>query len=362
MHNAQRCLSKKYNLMKYRMKNQKGIALLLTLIVMTVLFIFGAAYLTSMISETSIAKNQEKSEQAFFIAESGLKRAIRLLVDDNTWRTDALVENMSGGFYSVEVIDDPITSGLIQITSTGHSGRASRTTRLSLVITGGFNYALFAADSSDPGVLDIDCTGASGNVIGDVHVNGTANLGGISITGTLTQGESGGPMINMIEIEMDFHKSNATTIYPGDVVINAAKIQNELIYVQGNATIDCSDKTGVSFIQSSLIAEGDIIITGENTLKIDEFNYPGAGKVVALATKNGDIISTGASKIQERDIKGLIFSEFGTIDFDYLKTDAAIYSQNIIIHNSLDVDYKIKRFPTVGFIFGLQFYEWEEIF
>jgi len=348
--------------MKKMINNNSGIALLLTLIVMMVLFIFGAAYLTSMTTETNIARNQQQSEQAFFIAESGIKRAVRLLVEDNTWRTSGLVENMSDGFYTIVVEDDPVNSGRVRITSTGESGRAKRITRLTLVVTAGFDYAMFAGDTSDPGILDINCSTASGSVNGDVHTNGSADLGGVFLNGTLTQAESGGGFLNIIQIDMDFHRSEATVIYHGDTTINTQKIQKQLIYVEGDAAIDCSGKKGVSFIQSSLVAEGDIIITGENTLKIDEYNYPGAGKLVALATKNGDIISTGCTRIQERDIKGLLFSETGDIDFDYLKTDAAIYANNIIIHGDVDIDYKVKRFPTVGFIYGIQFYDWEEIF
>ena len=349
--------------MKITIQNKKGIALLLSLIVMMILFIFGAAYLSSMISETGIARNQEKSEQAFFIAEAGMQRAIRLLVEDNTWRTASLTENMTDGFYDVEVVDDPVYPDRIRITSTGRAGPASRITRISLIITGGFNYALFSDDITDPVVADIDCSLASGSVRGDVHANGTVLMGGVSIlNGTLTQGELGGPMVNMIEIEMPFHRANATDILPDGEEINDQKIQNKLIYVEGDVTIDCSAKKGVTFIQASLIAEGDINIIGENTLKIDEYNYPGQGKVVALATKTGNITSTGANRIQERDIKGLLFSEQGTIDFDYLKTDAAVYARNMVFRHDLDVDYKVKRFPTVGFIFGIEFFEWEEVF
>ncbi len=349
--------------MKITVKNNKGMALLLTLIVMMLLFIFGAAYLTSMISETGIARNQEKSEQAFFIAESGLQRAIRLLVEDNSWRTASLIENMTDGFYELVVEDDPVYPERIRVTSTGHSGPASRTTRITLMITGGFDYALFSDDTSDPLVADIDCSIASGSVRGDVHANGTALMGGVSISnGELTQGELGGPILNMIEIDMSFHRDNATIIYPGGTVINAQKIQNQLIYVEGDVTIDCSAKLGVTFTQTSLVAEGDINIIGDNTLKIDEYNYPGQGKVVALATKTGNITSTDATRLQDRNIKGLVFSEQGTIDFDCLRIDAAVYGANIVFRDDLDVDYLVQRFPTVGFIFGLQFFEWEEVF
>ncbi len=349
--------------MKIFKKNNKGIALLLTLIVMMLLFIFGAAYLTSMISETGIARNQEKGEQAFFIAESGLERAIRLLIEDNAWRTASLTENMTDGFYELVVEDDPVYPERIRVTSTGYSGPASRTTRITLMLTGSFDYALFSDDTSDPVVADIDCSTASGTIRGDVHANGTALMGGVSIiNGTLTQGELGDPILNMIEIDMPFHRANATVIYPGGTVINTPKIQNQLIYVEGDVTIDCSANQGVTFIQTSLIAEGNINIIGENTFKVDEYNYPSQGKVVALATKIGNITSSDATRIQDRDIKGLLFSEQGTIDFDYLKIDAAVYGRNIVFRNDLDIDYQVNRFPTIGFIFGLQFFEWEEVF
>lgn len=345
------------------LKNRKGIAFLLSIIVMMILFIFGAAYLTSMISETGIARNQQHSEQAFFIAEAGMQRAIRLLVDDQTWKTSSLIENMSDGYYEVVVDDDPVYPERTRITSTGYVGRASRTTRITIIITGGFDYAIFSDDTSDPVLADIDCSTATGNIRGDVHANGTALMGGVSLSdGTLTQGELGGPMLNNIEIEMPFHRDHATIIYPGGTVINSQKIQDELIYVEGDVTIDCTAKKGVSFTQTSLIAEGNINIIGQYRFKIDEYNYPGNGKVVALATKTGNITSTGANSIQDRDIKGLIFSEQGNINFDYLKTDAAVYSSNTVFTNVVDIDYKVKRFPTVGFIFGIQLFDWEEVF
>ncbi len=349
--------------MKINIKNNKGIALLLTLIVMMVLFIFGAAYLSSMISETGIARNQEKSEQAFFIAEAGLARAIRLLVDDNTWRTALLSENMSDGFYELEVIDDPDYPERIRITSTGHAGAASRITRISLIITGGFDYALFSDDITDPVIADIDCSTASGTIRGNVHANGTALMGGVSLAnGTLTQGELGEGMIDIIEIEMPFYRANATVIYPHGTVINAIKTQNELIYVEGDVTIDCTASKGVTFSQTSLIAEGNIDIIGEYTLKLDEYIYPGVGKIVAMATKTGNITSTGATKVQQRDINGLVFSEQGTIDFDYLKTDAAVYGHNVVLRHSIVIDYKIKHFPVNGFIPGIELFEWKEVF
>ncbi|MBU4304292.1 MAG: hypothetical protein KJ893_01490 [Candidatus Omnitrophica bacterium] len=344
-------------------KNNKGIALLLALIVLMVLFILSSAYMSAILSESGIARNQQNSEKAFFVAEAGIQRAIGLLVEDNSWRTGSLTENMSEGYYSLVVEDDPVYPERIRITSTGVVGRATRITRITLTITTGFDYAIFAGDISDPGVADINGSGASGTVRGDVHANGTANMGGINITtGTLTQGELGGPIENNIQIDMDFHIEAATIVYNGDTIINAERIQNQLIYVKGNATIDCSATKGVTFVQSSLIAEGNIIITGANGLKIDEYNYPGTGKVVALATKTGNITESGTTKIQNRDVKGLLFTELGTIDFQYLKTDAAVYAQNVRFRNKIDIDYRLKRFPTIGFIFGIQFYGWEEVF
>ncbi|MBI4845766.1 MAG: hypothetical protein HY810_04745 [Candidatus Omnitrophica bacterium] len=343
--------------------NKNGFALLITLIILVILFILGTAYLSSIISEVAIAQNHEKSEKAFFIAEAGMERAIRLLLEDNSWRTASLIENLGEGNYTLVVDQDPVHSNRIRITSTGTIGKVKRITRITLIITTGFNYSIFAGDTNDPAIADINCSGSSGTVNGDVHANGSAIMGGLTIKdGVLTQGESGGQIENIIQIDMAFHKAEATIIYPNNTVINAEKIQNQLIYVEGNVTIDCSANKGVTFLQSSLIAEGNITITGANIFKVDEYNYPGHGKVVALASLNGDIVSTGATKIQNRDIKGLLFTQNGKIDFDYLKIDSAVYAQNVILRKNIDIDYKIKRFPTVGFIFGVQFFDWEEVF
>lgn len=338
-------------------------ALLLSLIVLTALFLFGAAYLSVIFSESGIAHNHEDSEKAFFIAEAGIDRAIRLLVEDNSWRTSSLTENLTDGYYTLVVDDDPDYEDRIRITSTGAVGKAKRITRITLTLTAGFDFAIFAGDITDPGITDIDCTEANGNVRGDIHANGTAAMGTVIIqNGVITQGELGDPVYNNILIDLDFHRTEATSILPDGENIDDKLIKDELIYVEGDVTIDCSGKNGVSFIQSSLIAEGDIIITGANKLRIDEYNYSGYGKIVALATKTGNIIETESASLQDRDVKGLVFSEQGIIDFENLKTDAAVYGQNVSFHENLDIDYKIKRFPTVGFIYGMKFYDWEELF
>ncbi len=348
-----------------RQKNNKGIALIIALIVMMVLFLLGTAYLTAILSEAGIARNQENSEKAFFIAEAGIERALRLLSEGSTLPF-SLVENLSDGYYTVVVEDDPVLTGVIRITSTGQVDLAKRILQVKTAMGGNLIYAVFAADTSDPGVVDINCATASGSIDGDVHANGSVSMGGVSVTGTLTQGDLGDPIENPFMIDMDFYKSRATIpLPPGNFEITSSQ-SGKLIYVEagatpGIATINCSAKK-IKFIHSSVIAEGGIVIIGSKGLQVDEYDDPEYGKLIALGTKTGDIVESGSSVPQDRDVKGIIFSEQGNIDFENIKQQGAIFGQNITIHNQVDIQYKSQRVPgpQSGYIGGISFYEWQE--
>ncbi|MDD5746649.1 MAG: PilX N-terminal domain-containing pilus assembly protein, partial [Candidatus Omnitrophica bacterium] len=127
-------------------KNNKGIALLLALVIMAVLFTLSTAYLSSMLSESGIARNQESGEKAFFIAESGIDRAVRAIVetpstDDMPW---TLTETMTDGYYAVtaaEAVD--IGDDYVRITSIGYCNNASRITEL-VVYLCGWKYLLLS--------------------------------------------------------------------------------------------------------------------------------------------------------------------------------------------------------------------------
>lgn len=87
--------------MKWR--EQKGIALVITLLVMTLLLIIGSAFLSISSTETLIAINERKRVQAFQLAEAGAERAIAELDINRAYPGSGGEQNLGLGTYSVTV-------------------------------------------------------------------------------------------------------------------------------------------------------------------------------------------------------------------------------------------------------------------
>lgn len=163
--------------MRNKKRNNKGIALLLALIVLVVLFMLGTAYLTSMLSESGIARNQENSGKAFFLAEAGIDRAMRLIIESAELDTMpwSYQENMSDGYYIVDIAKAAdIGDGFVRITSTGYANKAQRTSEAVIYLCS-WKYLLM----SNTTITFADT--ASGGIKGDIHANDAVFGAGISL-------------------------------------------------------------------------------------------------------------------------------------------------------------------------------------
>ncbi|MFH1063199.1 MAG: pilus assembly PilX N-terminal domain-containing protein [Candidatus Omnitrophota bacterium] len=154
-------------IIKSKKRQDKGIALLLALIVMVVLFMLSTTYLSTMLSESGIARNQENGEKAFFVAEAGIDRAMRLIVE--TPNVDTMPwsyqENMTDGYYIVTVAEAvDIGEDFVRIISTGYVGNAQRTTE-AIVYLCAWKFLLM----SNTNITFADT--ATGSLEGDIHAN-----------------------------------------------------------------------------------------------------------------------------------------------------------------------------------------------
>ena len=73
------CDQGKEGLVRVNRLKEEGIALVITLLVMTLLLIMGAAFLSISSTETLISINERKRLQAFHLAEAGAEWAIAKL-------------------------------------------------------------------------------------------------------------------------------------------------------------------------------------------------------------------------------------------------------------------------------------------
>ena len=117
----------KKNNKNYRIKNvllnQKGMALLTTLIFVFILSTFAVALLTMTSNDTKLSALQRDSTQAFYLSEAGIQKAIKELNADFNWRTGFTDVLLGSGTYTVVIEDqgdDPAIPLLqVRVTSTG---------------------------------------------------------------------------------------------------------------------------------------------------------------------------------------------------------------------------------------------------
>ena len=168
--------------------NKKGSMLILTIFVVVILLILGAALIARSISEHNLAKKYLESTHAFWAAEAGANRALKELRSNyNQSGTGLWLSSMGEGEYSVDVV---IEGQNRRVTAHGFipSMSGARTQRSIEVLiksqyASAFRYAAFAnnsvtlnsnakTDSYDSSLGAYDPNNPNHN--GDVGTNGTS--------------------------------------------------------------------------------------------------------------------------------------------------------------------------------------------
>jgi hypothetical protein len=122
----------------------------------------------------------------------------------------------------------------------------------------------------------------------------------------------------------------------------------------------------VEMRNTSIISEGDIVIKGLNRIW---FRFTGtATRYPNLATKDGDIISIARledvaisefSRRLRRRFAGLIYSEFGHVNLNYL-TGTLVYGSRITLDGRIYIRYQPNRISPSGFVFSPRVLIWQE--
>ncbi len=217
------CDQGKEGLVRVKRLKEEGIALVITLLVMTLLLIMGTAFLSISSTETLISINERKRLQAFHLAEAGAEWAIaKLNLDgDDGWTTEDQPLGPDGasgpivGTYSVTVGTPPSSPTQRIITATGCvydcGTPSSARAQVEVVVeeeASPFQFAMLGMDSvnlddrvvvdsydSTLGDYDPDTAGAEGHIHSnrdiilrrDNTVNGNAQAGGTVSCGDNSQ-------------------------------------------------------------------------------------------------------------------------------------------------------------------------------
>jgi len=377
--------------------NQKGMALLATLIFTFVLVSLGAALLTMTNNDTKLSTLQRESNRAFYLAESGIEKTFyKLNVVDLTWRpgTNGVplpYQEVTTDEEKFEVtitnIGTPpeVETDRIKIISTGFvdKGKFSSGQRkieviayIDYLLETTYKYAVLAEH-----IIHLQGNQPPAYIEGNIHSNDTIELQG-SFTdwyeGIATVSGTDNPVYDEDELIDGFNinsdKAPIPTInYDGtgegytyeDSLLAEAYAQESaegIIHVHEGG-LDLKDKdgsvnwTGVHYIKGDLdakngaevlIENGVIVVDGDVKIsnsavfehtKTDDYESPFSA-LALIAT--GDIILHATSSVlngvvQSIDIDG---TSIGTIDLKYGSTiEGSVIANTVWMHSGTNIIY-----------------------
>ena len=286
--------------------NQKGMALLTTLIFVFILVTFSVALLTMTGNDSKMSTLQRASTQAFYQAETGIEKAIWYLNSSEENSLGLYFEgDLQGGtlteFYDVAI--GPIDLGPPEIqtlVSTGkvvEGGEYNKGTRKievklkkGIAPSGGLNYthAVFTND-------DMTING-NVSVEGNIHSNANLAVNGTTFelthgiataVGTNDYGDGGQPEQDYPAIAWDYFQDLAERgidggyYYDGDYTFEGAdNILTGIHFIPGNVII----KNDIFLINATIMATGtiDVLGSGDVTLGNEIIDHP-----LALVAKGG---------------------------------------------------------------------------
>jgi len=338
----------KKNKIKCLLSNQKGMALLTTLIFVFVLVSLAVALLTMTSNDTKLSTLQRESTRAFYLAETGIEKAIWYL---NSSEENSLglyfVGSLHGGstteFYDVSVsdIDDTGQYEVKTLISTGkvvEGGEYNKGTRKievklkkGIAPSGGLNYthAIFTND-------DMQINGGV-SVEGNIHSNGDLNVSSTDIfnlengvataVGTNDYGDGDQPEQDYPAIAWDYFQDLAERevdggdYYDGDYTFEGADtILTGIHFIDGDVII----KNDIFLINATIMATGTLVVlgSGDVTMGNDIEDHPLAlvakGDITIGGSVHGEgIIQTEGSFTNNGNVniqEGAIYAELGVFN------------------------------------------------
>jgi len=391
--------NRRNNKLKNIFTNQKGMALLATLIFTFVLVSMGAALLAMTNNDTKLSTLQRESNRAFYLAETGIEQTFyNLTVDDDydmlAWRPD------SAEPYIVGNTEERFEVTITDIGDTSATPPEEETDRIKIVSTGFVKKGKFSSGQRKievTAIIDflqvttykyavlsekvIILNGSPGATIeGDIHSNddievqgkfgdfyeGTATVGGdnnevydedelidgFNINGDIVTV----PTINydgtgegydyedslLARAVADAAVDGKVHVHNGDVDLDNSDVRNwtGVHYIIGDLT--AKNSAGINIKNGVIVVEGDVDIRNsavfEHTIE-EPYDSP-FSHLALVAT--GDILMHAKSSV----LNGVVQSiekdgtSTGTIDFRNGSTvRGSVIAKTVMMHNKTNIIY-----------------------
>lgn len=253
--------------------NEKGIALILIFSTIAALAAIGAAIVLRSVAESSYVQRYIESTQAFWFAEAGVNRAKNGLRSNYyTTGTNLWHGPLGNGNYSVDVSDVTIDAKLCKnVTAYGYVPavppyRAQRTIQAIIKKQIPANFTDNAIYTSG----DLDISGDSYSVTGNVRYGGDYNVEHDHITGTVTQDSGISPLASFDFTQLKNISSTQGNLYD---ITRLTRVEHgqeffpstfwftrgdDGIDNDGDGTIDEADE----WVPNTLYCEGDLTLNG----------------------------------------------------------------------------------------------------
>ena len=356
--------NKKNNKIKVPLSNQKGMALLTTLIFVFILVTFGVSLLTMTGNDSKMSTLQRDSTKAFYQADAGIETAIWYL---NSSEENSLglyfVGSLHGGsaieFYDVDVSEidtgPPEIKTLISTGKVVGGGDFNKGTRkIEVKLKKGispsssltYDHAIFTDE-------DMRFNGGI-SVSGDIHSNGDLyvtspnvfNLedGEATASGeTNDYGDSNVDPLDFPQIDWPYFQDlaerevNGGFYYDADpnvpldttVYFNDPKYLTGIHYVDGDVII----KTDLILENATIVANGTITILGNGSVNLvnDLIAHPLALVAAGDITNGGSIHGEGIIQTEGH------FENKGVVDIN----EGAIYANTGVFNGGGGVDFNV---------------------
>ncbi|MFH1645671.1 MAG: pilus assembly PilX N-terminal domain-containing protein [Candidatus Omnitrophota bacterium] len=311
--------------------NEKGFALISSIIIMVLLAALGAFSVSILSADIGIAVDSESSAKAFFIAEAGVQHLIYKIVNDSVYRESPVLitaDFADGSFEANAVTEDNIE---YTITSTGRVGEVARRTEQVIEISGvdgvgsytegvpqSFSYAMHSFGSHTKFKNS------------QITVNGN-----IGASNQIQQ--SSGITVNGDKISNSSVSSPFTINMAGYLSVADSIEDNGFVFSQGT-TYGSSGNEEIWYITGNVIIEDNVVIYG-SVIADNNIDIQASGIFIDSASGFPCLIAGNniqGDGLENATLNGLIAAD-NNVDFDSLTN--VVINGVILADNNIQLRY-----------------------
>ena len=290
--------------------SRKGFALIASVIITTLLSALGLFGVSLLSTDTHIAVDAMRGDEAFYIAEAGLQRVMGKLASDETYRNNptTLINTLGDGAFSVAVNKDANTYTLNSIATVDEITRQIQQSVITFQqAPEAFNSGVYAYGDIFMNNSDITLNGSIATE-GEIYQVAT----NLTLNGTLLEHAD----VDMLTVDVHSYESIADQIYDSaqtfsDTTISGIYYVKADVIIQNNVTIN-----------GSIISEGNITLDLLNSSITADSGYP------AFVSED-DIIFNSA---QDSTISGAIYT---SDDISFNNIQNVDFTGSIIADNDI---------------------------